>query len=71
MPLSVTERVIAGLASAYFCWRTLGAIRTGIYRGDGDPDVHAARHPGAFGMTLVTGMIVALLCAVLALAPAI
>ena len=67
--MTVTERVIAGLACAFFCYRTAAAGLRGVYSGDGDPDVHLARSPLAFALTLVSGAVVAVLCGILALAP--
>src|ERR1700709_60244 len=67
--LSNSDRVIAGLASACFCYRVLSAIGSGVYDGGGDPDVRSDRHPGAFVATLLSGAAVAVVCAWIALAP--
>ena len=53
--MTVTERVIAGLACAFFCYRAISAGLRGVYSGDGDPDVHLARFPAAFALTVISG----------------
>lgn len=70
MHLTITDRVLAGLACAYFAWRVVAAVRTGVYAGDGDLDVHAERNPGAFALTVVSGILVAALLAFLLVMPA-
>ncbi len=67
--MTVTERVIAGLACAFFCCRAISAGLRGVYSGDGDPDVHLARSPAAFALTVISGAVLAVLCGVLALSP--
>ena len=68
MPLSMTDRVLSGLACAYAAYRVVTAVKSGVYD-DEDGEVHADRHPGAFALTGITGGIVALLLAVVTVLP--
>lgn len=69
MQLTTTDRILAALACAYFVWRVVSAIRTGVYAGDGDRDVHAEQNPAVFVLTVISGIVVAVLLALLIVAP--
>jgi hypothetical protein len=65
MQLTSTDRIIAGLAAAYFAYRLWSGWGAGIIYGDGDPDVHADKNLTAFVLTaLTTVLIIALLACI-------
>ena len=64
------ERMIAGLAAAYFTYRLWSGFGAGIIDGDGDMDVHADRHPIAFALTAMSFVVLIIICSAIALWPA-
>jgi hypothetical protein len=46
--MTTTDRILAGLAAAYFAYRLWSGWGEGIIDGDGDEDVRADEHPTAF-----------------------
>jgi hypothetical protein len=47
-----TDRIIAGLAAAYFAYRLWSGWGDGTIYGDGNMDVHADKHPTTFVLTV-------------------
>jgi hypothetical protein len=66
MHMTSTDRIIAGLAAAYFAYRLWSGWGDGIIYGDGDMDVHADKHPAAFVLTAVIIVAIIALCASIA-----
>jgi hypothetical protein len=52
--MTPTDRILAGLAAAYFAYRLWSGWGEGIIFGDGDEDVRADEHPTAFVLTALS-----------------
>jgi hypothetical protein len=60
--MTSTDRLIAGLAAAYFAYRLWSGWGEGVIYGDGDNDVHADEHPTAFVLTALSVVMVIAIC---------
>lgn len=69
MQPSSGDRVIAGLAAAYFAYRLWSGLNAGIIAGEGDDDVHADHHPTAFVLTALSMVLLVGVLAIIALGP--
>lgn len=67
MQLSSGDRVIAGIAAAYFAYGLWSGVNAGIIDGEGDEDVHADHHPAAFVLTALSMALVVAVLAIIAL----
>jgi hypothetical protein len=65
--ITSADRIIAGLAAAYFSYRLISGLKSGIYYGDGDMDVDASEHPLAFALAALSSVLLIGLCTYLAL----
>jgi hypothetical protein len=66
MPMTVAERILAGIVAAYFAYRLWSGWAGGIIYGDGDMDVHADQHPTAFVLTALASIAVIAICVCIA-----
>jgi hypothetical protein len=69
MPMTIAERILAGLVAVYFAYRLWSGWGEGVIYGDGDMDVHADQHPTAFVLTALASIAVIAICACIALGP--
>lgn len=69
MQLTSGDRVIAGIAAAYFAYRLWSGVQAGIIDGDSDDDVHADHNPAAFVLTALSMALVVAVLAIIAIGP--
>jgi hypothetical protein len=65
--LTPTDRIVAGVAAAYFAYRLWSGWGVGVVYGDGDNDVHADKHPTAFVLTALSVLMIIAIFLVIAL----
>ncbi len=67
--MTTADRILAGIAAAYFAYRLWSGWGDGIIYGDGDMDVRADEHPTAFVLTAISSIILIVICVCIALGP--
>jgi spore coat protein U-like protein len=65
--MTTADRMLAGMAAAYFAYRLWSGWGEGIIYGDGDMDVRVNEHPTAFVLTALSIILVVVILACIAI----